>query len=624
VPAPVYGAEGDFTAANGLTYDIYYTAPGAGTATLTGPVDYAGALNIPATITVDNDNGFDGTYPVTAIGDDAFFNYTNPGITSLTIPSSVTSIGNWAFRYQYYLSGSLTIPDSVTHIGNLAFGEVGTELEVGSNGSLTLPNSLTDIGADAFIQMYFTGPLNIPGDMTTIPVNSFCGVTFTGPLVIPNGVETIEASAFQRATFAGSLVIPSTVNTIGDDAFNSSNFSEKTLVIPNSVTTIGSTAFLEANFTTLDISDINASLVVENSAFNMEGLKTIYLGTVIPADGSENMFLGYKASSLVPNEGTLYYPEGMESLAEEFNENFLKPIGSTGWLEILSVPLEFADSPSYDIPAATVGDEATDIDVSGGVSGGISPYTFSAEGLPAGVSISPSGVISATHTVEVAAGTATITVADSEAKEASIEIGYGAVTKDTGGGAPPDHHIIFNSHDKNFVGGKDGLTAFDETVVVKFKGDLKSVTEFKFNNDNNLNFTLSPYVGDNTPREITEVGGGVIGSITRGDMEAESLSLLADNESVVVTLPAEFTNRLENGTYEIEVWFSDSRVKAEAGVADIVVHRPAADPVPQLIPEDTPKTGDEANLNFLLTLGGLSLAALLGLIAYRRRQTQLS
>ena len=65
------------------------------------------------------------------------------GLTELTLPNSVKSIGDGAFAYCSGLT-ELTLPNSVTSIGNCAFGGCSGLTE------LTLPNSITSIGDYAF------------------------------------------------------------------------------------------------------------------------------------------------------------------------------------------------------------------------------------------------------------------------------------------------------------------------------------------------------------------------------------------------------------------------------------------------------------------------------------------
>ncbi len=184
------------------------------TVTVTGHVNgtaATGELVIPETVTYN-----ESTYPVTAIGNNAFSGCT--GLTgNLVIPNSVTTIGDEAFRGCTGLTGDLVISNSVTTIGSNAFREC-----TGFTGDLVIPNSVTSIGGSAFYRCTgFTGDLVIPNSVTTIGSNAFRSCTgFIGDLVIPNSVTTIGSNAFRSCTgFTGNLLIPSSVTSIGSSAF---------------------------------------------------------------------------------------------------------------------------------------------------------------------------------------------------------------------------------------------------------------------------------------------------------------------------------------------------------------------------------------------------------------------
>ena len=134
------------------------------------------------------------------------------GLTSLTIPSSVTSIGESAFSGCSGLT-SLTIPSSVTSIGESAF--------YGCSGltSLTIPSSVTSIGWYAFEGCSGLTSLTIPSSVTSIGESAFSGCSGLTSLTIPSSVTSIGESAFYGCSGLTSFTIPSSVTSIGWGAF---------------------------------------------------------------------------------------------------------------------------------------------------------------------------------------------------------------------------------------------------------------------------------------------------------------------------------------------------------------------------------------------------------------------
>lgn len=162
--------------------------------------------------------------------------YGRPGPDSITIPNSVTTIGNYAFS-ESELSG-VTIPNSVTSIGANAF-------QYNSLSSVTIPSSVTSIGAEAFRDggissltltngsasygngaFSFNGisSVNLPTGMTTIPADMFHANALS-TVVIPNTVTTIRANAFSENYGLSSVTIPASVNLIENGAFEYTNLT---------------------------------------------------------------------------------------------------------------------------------------------------------------------------------------------------------------------------------------------------------------------------------------------------------------------------------------------------------------------------------------------------------------
>ena len=191
-------------------------------------VDYKGILK---NITISKSVTYEGyTFNVTGI-DGAFNGCTS--LTSVTIPDSVTNIGNYAFNGCTSLT-SVTITDSVTNIGNYAFNGC-TSLT-----SVTIPNSVTSIGDSAFSNCTSLTSVTIPDTVTSIG-NAFYNCTSLTSVTIPDSVTSI-GSAFYNCTSLTSVTIPDSVTSIGSSAFSGCT-SLTSVTIPNSVTSIGDYVF---------------------------------------------------------------------------------------------------------------------------------------------------------------------------------------------------------------------------------------------------------------------------------------------------------------------------------------------------------------------------------------------
>lgn len=183
---------------------------------------------------------------ITSIGNYALANCT--GLTSIDIPSGITTIGNYAF---YYCSGltDVDIADSVTSIGNNAFYNC-THLT-----SANLGNGVTTIGTNAFANCYILSGITIPNSVTTIGSGAFngCSDSLTS-IDFPSGVTTIEGSVLNNCRNLSSVTISNNVTSIGDRAFGgcmnltrlNSNV-DGVFNLPSGITTIGSGAFNACN-----------------------------------------------------------------------------------------------------------------------------------------------------------------------------------------------------------------------------------------------------------------------------------------------------------------------------------------------------------------------------------------
>ena len=145
-----------------------------------------------------------------SIGKYAF--YMCSGLTSITLPSGVTSIGECTFEGCSGLT-SITLPSGVTSIGERTFE--------GCSGltSITFPSSVTSIGMSAFSNCSGLTSITFPSCVTSIGISAFEGCSGLTSITFPSSVTLIDIYAFKGCSGLTSITFPSSVTSIGGSAF---------------------------------------------------------------------------------------------------------------------------------------------------------------------------------------------------------------------------------------------------------------------------------------------------------------------------------------------------------------------------------------------------------------------
>ena len=249
-------------------------------------------------------------------------------LTSITIPSSVTSIYEYAFSSCYNLT-SITIPSSVTSIYEDAFFGCYALAEVYNySTSFTVPQGKSDssvgyLGCYAKV-VYNANDLSSGKPETRITVannvqyynygDDFIALAPTSRYVIEvilkDTTTEINQYAFSRCRSLTSITIPEGVTSISGNAF--SYCSRLTsITIPDSVTRIGDFAFFECtSLTSITIGEGVTS--INHDAFNnCSSLTSIEVDPANTAYSSEDGVLFNKAKTAliqypIGNTRTLY------------------------------------------------------------------------------------------------------------------------------------------------------------------------------------------------------------------------------------------------------------------------------------------------------------------------------
>ena len=205
-------------------------------------------ITIPNSVTTIGEGAFDGTPwyneqldGLVYAGLIAYkYKGTIPSGTNITLKENTVSIANRCFDRCNGLT-NITIPNSVTSIGQEAFS--------GTPWYNAQPNGLVYAGLVAY---KYKGTMPNETSITLKPgtkaIADYCFSYCSGltKITIPNSVTTIGSRAFGVCSGLTRVTIPNSVTSVSDYAFASCS-GLTSLTIPNSVTTIGSGAFFRCS-----------------------------------------------------------------------------------------------------------------------------------------------------------------------------------------------------------------------------------------------------------------------------------------------------------------------------------------------------------------------------------------
>lgn len=187
---------------------------------------------------------------VTAIGVSPFSSCV--GLKSVTVPSSVTDLGEFAFShydgdiifdknsklnniaanaFSFYGGNKLTLPASVQSIDDRAFSSCEVNI---------LDFSALKINRCPIVQFFEGSKIILPNTVSYITKNSFMGTTAQIDFGSNNMIYEISEYAF--SSYGGTTVkLPASVHTIKANAFSGSDITS--ITIPSNVTKIEASAF---------------------------------------------------------------------------------------------------------------------------------------------------------------------------------------------------------------------------------------------------------------------------------------------------------------------------------------------------------------------------------------------
>lgn len=274
----------------------------AETAKVTGITDYGktmSSISIPSVYRSKS---------VTSVENRSFYRSTS--LTSVTIPNSVTNIGENAFSGCSILE-SITIPFVGAEAGKTSsdfyqypFGYIFGTSSYGGGTAISQPYYGSSTTSPMSATYYIPSSLrNVTVTGGNILYDAFCNCSMLTSVILGNGVTSIGDSAFSRCTGLTSITIPDSVTSIGEGAFYNCD-GLTSVSIGNGVTSIGNRAFDNCSSLTSIIIPDNVEIIGLIAFEYCDSLTSVTIGKGVTSIGSE-AFYGCDLLTSVTFSGTV-------------------------------------------------------------------------------------------------------------------------------------------------------------------------------------------------------------------------------------------------------------------------------------------------------------------------------
>ena len=200
--------------------------------------------------------------------------------------NSESSSPMYKVTYGNVVTGEVNIPEIAIN-GEIQYTVIGIG-ELGFTGmtSVTLPSTLTEIGSYAFLNDDKLTSISIPESVTSFGKYVFSYCTSLTHVDLPSSMTIIPDCTFQHCTSLTDIDIPSSLESIGERAFAGSGL--QSITFPSSCVTLGPSAFSGCrSLTTVTLSDS----IVAIPAYAFENCNSI-IDIILPESVAQ---LGYYA-----------------------------------------------------------------------------------------------------------------------------------------------------------------------------------------------------------------------------------------------------------------------------------------------------------------------------------------